>query len=320
MRLGAALLALTSAMPAQAASAEPIRQFFSRSYNATAYISIFSVPIFSRSGVGSGSATAESENLGDERLLNLRFMAGSDPQRAHGLNRLGLIEESVRERGHSVLHADYFGLMTSSGEESLEQAKTALNADSEAMVSYVATRASLNGISSQYTLGYFRLSSQYKLSNIEQLIEQVQSEFSSPVGHTVHKKSDQHASTFLYSLTEAMQSGQSSLDQQFLYNGTIFTLHTEKRPDRKAAEEFRKAGLTDTAGEVQQLSGKIRNEKTGSETIFRLWFDASSANLLPLRFEFRPKAYLKLVFEAEPQAVMHTAPTFDFSRLEEPKP
>ena len=36
------------------------------------------------------------------------------------------------------------------------------------------------------------------------------------------------------------------------------------------------------------------------ETTFRLWFDRTSPNSLPLRIEFQPKSYLRLVFGAVP--------------------
>jgi hypothetical protein len=49
-----------------------------------------------------------------------------------------------------------------------------------------------------------------------------------------------------------------------------------------------------------QLSGVLRNEKTHEASSFRLWFEQGSANFLPLRFEFKPKSYLRLVFDEEP--------------------
>ena len=49
-----------------------------------------------------------------------------------------------------------------------------------------------------------------------------------------------------------------------------------------------------------ELTGLIHNVKTGVETPFRVWFDRTSPNSLPLRFEFQPKSYLRLVFEAVP--------------------
>jgi hypothetical protein len=48
------------------------------------------------------------------------------------------------------------------------------------------------------------------------------------------------------------------------------------------------------------MNTTIHNEKTNESSSFRLWFEADSPNFLPLRFEFKPKSYLRLVFDAEP--------------------
>jgi hypothetical protein len=62
------------------------------------------------------------------------------------------------------------------------------------------------------------------------------------------------------------------------------------------------------------LSGALRNEKTNEVTNFRLWFEQGSANFLPLRFEFKPKSYLRLVFDMEPAAALEDAATRVHSR------
>ena len=49
------------------------------------------------------------------------------------------------------------------------------------------------------------------------------------------------------------------------------------------------------------------NEKTHESTPFRLWFESGSPNFLPLRFEYKPKGYLKLVFDAEPLTKLSSA-------------
>src|SRR5580693_7962718 len=61
----------------------------------------------------------------------LQFAAGSDPERARGLNRLGLMREVVVEQGARLLKTSYAGFMTSSPEKSLDQGRQALNAANE---------------------------------------------------------------------------------------------------------------------------------------------------------------------------------------------
>ena len=45
------------------------------------------------------------------------------------------------------------------------------------------------------------------------------------------------------------------------------------------------------------VRGKIRNLRTGRETSFRLWLEADSF-IVPVRFEFQPRSFLRLTFEA----------------------
>ena len=73
-----------------------------------------------------------------------------------------------------------------------------------------------------------------------------------------------------------------------------------KRPDAKAGAAFVESHLISSPRDAVELAGLIRNAKTGVETTFRVWFDRTSPNALPLRFEFQPKSYLRLVFEAVP--------------------
>jgi hypothetical protein len=133
----------------------------------------------------------------DRRARAFAF-AALYPERAHGLNRFGFIQENIHERNHQCAKADYFGLITASGEES----------------------------------------------------------------------------------------------------GKTFQLRADKRHDEKTGRELQKAEVTANAATVTQLDGAITNVETKEVTTFRLWFDSASDDLLPLRFEFRPKSYLKLVFTA----------------------
>lgn len=45
------------------------------------------------------------------------------------------------------------------------------------------------------------------------------------------------------------------------------------------------------------VRGKIRNLGTGRETVFRLWLEDDSS-IVPVRFEFQPRSFLRLTFEA----------------------
>ena len=48
-----------------------------------------------------------------------------------------------------------------------------------------------------------------------------------------------------------------------------------------------------------RVAGKVRREAGGKETEFRLWIEEGAAPPVPLRIDFQPKSYLRLVLEAE---------------------
>jgi hypothetical protein len=105
--------------------------------------------------------------------------------------------------------------------------------------------------------------------------------------------------TFLNCLRQAILSETPAYQGRIVFNGKIFHFQAEKRHDVKTGADLRKIGLTSSPDHVVQLSGALRNEKTNEVTNFRLWFEKGSANFLPLRFEFKAKPYLRLVFDQE---------------------
>jgi hypothetical protein len=273
-----------------------------KTYAASAYISVLSITVFSRNGVGFGTASAQEEVSPAERKISLQFLSGSYPARAHGLNRFGFIQENIHERNHKCAGADYFGLITASGEESLAQAKAAIEAKGQETTPFVAAQASIDSDSARYDIRHMMLPSSYRGSNAEQLLSEVRASFLRPEAGQMEKHEALHGEfmgTFLYSLREAMLARGSSYETRFLYNGKTFQLRADKRHDEKAGRELRQAELTADAATVTQLDGAITNVETKQVTTFRLWFDCASDDLLPLRFEFRPKPYLRLVFTAE---------------------
>ncbi len=109
-----------------------------RRYRASAHISLFSIPVLSRSGVGSGFAVMEDASSPAGKTVAIQFGAGSFPDNARGLNRLGFIQEVVRESSAGEVQAcAYLAFMTSSQEKNLEQAKAALEQPGS-QIAYVA--------------------------------------------------------------------------------------------------------------------------------------------------------------------------------------
>ena len=300
-------LALSSSLPLSAADATsiaaPVQHSFQRRYKATAYITLLSVTVFSRSGVGFGFAGTDERSRGEQQSFSLRFLSGSTPERAHGLNRFGFIQENVEQTNRATVSADYFGLMTANGEESLSEARAALDSKAGDRTPFVAARALINQQKTSYSVRHLLLPSSYRGSNADQLLQQVQAEFATPAPdqkEQIESLNGNATGTFLNSVRQAIEADGDSYQTRIVFNGKTFQFTAAKRADAKTGGDLRKAGLTTSPNGVMQLTGALRNEKTNEVSNFRLWFEQGSANFLPLRFEFKPKSYLKLVFDVEP--------------------
>ena len=110
----------------------------SRTYRADAVIVLLSVPVFRRPGVGSGFASLAEATQEGERYYSLRFAGASRPERAAGLDRVGALREVVREQGATLREAAYFGVLTSSPEETLEEGRRSLAKNANKWNEYTA--------------------------------------------------------------------------------------------------------------------------------------------------------------------------------------
>jgi hypothetical protein len=209
----------------------------------------------------------------------------------------------VEQSNRATVNADYFGLMTASGEESFSDAKAALDAKTGDRVAFVAARAVIDQEKTRYSVRHMLLPSSYRGSNADQLLQQVQAEFATPAGGQSDKTeplNGQATGTFLNSVRQAILSDGDHYRSRIVFNGKTFQFNADKRADSKTGAELRKVGLTLAPESVTLLNGSLRNEKTNEVSNFRLWFERGSENFLPLRFEFKPKSYLRLVFDGEP--------------------
>jgi hypothetical protein len=296
------LLALSFVPMLPAAEAPRPETTLRRSYRADANIVLFGIALFSRGNVGGGFARLTETPDGPRNDVRLLFVSGSLPERAHGLNRMGYIEESVSESNTRPGHAEYFGFMTSSGEESLADAKKALHGPSDGEVQFVASRGEIDGAGARHTVRRMMLPASSRWTDAPHLLELVQEDLDQPGNDAKYAdlSHGERPGTFLYTVLSMVRSPVRTTDGSFVHNGKLFHLHAVKRPDEKAGAEFMANQMISSPRDAVELAGLIRNAKTGVETTFRVWFDRTSPNALPLRFEFQPKSYLRLVFEAVP--------------------
>jgi hypothetical protein len=251
----------------------------SRRYRVHATVEILSVPLVSKDNVGGACFTLEQAVSGSSRTTVIQFSGGSWPERLRGFNRFGMTREVVREEGGAILESAYLSFMTSSAEKNFEQARKAF-ADPVSAVSITVAhgKATRSGYSS--ALDRLIASARYTWSNAAQLMEELRERVSPAVEVSLGEERAGAFPTFLYAVRAALLDGAETARCAFIHNAKLYRLRTRwKEPG---------------------LSGWITEEGSSHEFEFRVRFDSSGA--LPVRIEFRPKSFLRLVFEHDPFA------------------
>ncbi len=260
----------------------------SRTYRADALITLLGVTIFRRAGVGGGQASLEETGEGATLRRTLFFAAGSDPKHAHGLNRLGWIREVVLGPDSAPTESAYFGVLTSSPEESLEHARRAV-ADPP------SGRSTFSAVSGRNTAGHSRSAVTHfdfpasAIWSDRALIEHAQSTFHENVvwRETSWPKSpNQVPPTFLLLLATLLKQRARRTAGRYVYNEQEYLLELDtQQPGRDR---------------LLPIHGKIRNLRTNYDTVFRIWLEEGSDSVVPVRIEFQARSYLRLTFEAVP--------------------
>ena len=244
--------------------------------------------LYRRPGVGGGEASLKETCDGDARLHTYFFAGGSDPQRAHGMNRLGWIRETVVASGGAPSAADYFGVMTFSPEESFERARKAWDDPGSGRSAFSAVSGRNVAGRSRSAVTHFEYGSGAIWSD-RGLIDHAQSIFRGPVDwrETAWPNSPtQPPPTFLFALATLLKQRQRHTAGRYVYNEQEYTLELDTLPPGK--------------DRLVPIHGKIRNLCTGKESLFRLWLEAGSTSIVPVRIEYQPRSYLRLTFEAIP--------------------
>ena len=256
-----------------------------RRYRASAVILLCGVPIFSKRGVGAGYASIDESRDENLTTYTLRFAGGSWPDKVHGLNRLGMIEETVVEnRAGEPLEANYFGFMTSAAEKNLDQAKQSFAASPGAMANYTATEGVVRDGRFRFHTLHFQFPARYTWADRARLREEVRASMGD-AGNTSRDLSDK-TNTFLNAVRHALSNSSKTTAEMLIYSGKLYRLTTDKQPENDS---------------VMRLNGMLEEEATGQRTPFKIWFEKDAASILPLRIEYKAKPFLKLIFEYDPE-------------------
>ncbi|HLI86148.1 MAG TPA: hypothetical protein VKV17_19685 [Bryobacteraceae bacterium] len=291
-----------AALPARAGGGQT--RAAERRYRAEAHVIVLGITLFHRADVGGGSAVWRESPLTQGGTLRfLEFTGFSLPDRAAGLNRIGFIREMARLGESGATESIYFGLMTSSPEESAEEARKAIESHSaEAVYSAIEGRVAAGEVES--VLAHFSAPAKWTIRNQDELIEVAHKALAETPKTPLEANSRAAGeSTFLQSLArllrESFSSGGAEQQTSYIYNGHRYRLSLRRATDAKATGQYRKRGAIGQGSEVLRASGQVRREAGGKEHNFRLWFDPGAEMPIPLRIEYQAKSYLHLVFDAE---------------------
>ncbi|HYW48932.1 MAG TPA: hypothetical protein VE959_39075 [Bryobacteraceae bacterium] len=218
------------------------------------------------------------------------FAAGSDPQRAHGLKRLGWLREVVLGSGSTPSEVDYFGVLTASPEESLEHARKAIAAPPSGRSLFSAVNGRNTAGHTRSAITHFEFASDAMWSD-HGLIDEAQSTFRANVAWRETSWPDSLSDTpptFLLQLATLLQQRTRRPAGRYVYNEQEYLLELDASQQAETREH------------LLPVRGTVRNQRTGHQTPFRLWIENSSGSIVPVRIEFQPRSFLRLTFEALP--------------------
>jgi hypothetical protein len=271
-------------------------------YNVSATVLLLSVPIVSRSGVGSGWVRLHDNPVSKNCLLE--FAAGSWPERARGLNRLGYIQEAVSETPSGApSRCAYFAFMTTSREKTLGQAQKALENASGAVPYSAAVGIGRDGqFSSRLTT--VDLPAKMNWTAIDPVVQAVRKDMASPNGGERRRLAmatgEEAPFTFLYSVRKAIAEPARTSDRVLVYQGKQYRLKTTKVADPAAGTKFSRrdaGGAVANPERVMRVDATLALVPGGSPSPFTLWYEAGEESALPFRFEYQARSFLRLVFE-----------------------
>jgi hypothetical protein len=264
-----------------------------RRYRADAQILLLGMTLLRRQGVGDGTVSWSEFNEGGNTARLLEFGAYSAPEHAAGLNRLGFIREMCWLKEAGTPESIYFGLMTSSPEESTEEAKRALHSNAKEL-QYSAIDGRVGAGQAQVRVAQFvAAAGEHRPRLVELAHEALKQESGAQQTGT-----SAGAGTFLNTLANLLARG-GAAEGYYSYSNRLYRMQVRPAADPKATEGFRQRGLLGPAASAIRVSGRIWRETDGRESEFRLWIPKPAERPLPLRIEYQPKNYLRLAFEAE---------------------
>jgi hypothetical protein len=196
----------------------------------------------------------------------------------------------VRGAGPAPAEADYFGVLTASPEESLDSARKSVAGPQSGRSLFSAVNGRHAAGHSRSAVTHFEFTSDALWSD-HALIDAAHATFQGNVEwrETSWPASPDHAPpTCLLELATLLEQRAKRAAGRYVYSEQEYSMEVETSPPGGSSERL----LT--------VRGGVRNLRTGHRTAFRLWIENAPGSIMPVRFEFQPRSFLRLTFEALP--------------------
>ena len=248
-----------------------------RHYRVNITVTALGIPFFRRSEVGGGYASVETGSGAGVVGTALQFAAGSWPERSAGLNRFGIFREALVERALGDDERAFAGFITSSKEENLGEARSALKSNTAGTALAVAWGGARAG-SAWFHVKTREVPLSCNWLGADRVLSDLVREGTTGAPHVVAGTT---ASPFLTAMRRAALSREPSLQSPFFHNGKRYELHTR--------------WSSNSSGE---LEGQIRNERGVVTADFRTAYEPGDQSGLPIRIDYHARSFLRLTFEA----------------------
>jgi hypothetical protein len=257
--------------------AKSVRRYHRR-YRVNATVLFLGIPLLKREDAGAGFITMETGETRTGRVVALQLAAGSQPQRAAGLNRFGALREIAVESQGGLEEAVITAFMTSSPEKDFDQARNALHSNASTLACSYTRCCSLRG-RTEAALKHFALPAARTWESAMEVLSSADAEQAPSTRESIEPGGPYAG--FLYSVREAMGRPEARTSAEFVHNGESHRLETQKK----------------TSGSGHMLQGTILDRSGNKVSEFSLVLSLERPQDLPLKIEFRPKPYLRLTFE-----------------------
>ena len=287
---------------------------------------IAAIPIVSRDNVGVTSFTAR-DFTGDRRtgVRAYEFFAASFPERARGLNRLGLLREAVMVARTGVTETTQFGVISSEREDTMAKVDRVLDNDHE-MLPYSVIDTLIVADAAHSRVLQLSLSGQWDTA--AGLYDEVRPLWNGREPTYTRRLSNGNRARYetplaflgglqasLQAVANAVAAGLDPLgtqrSQPYVHNGRQLRFELRKvERDRDRAAEYARAGWLEDPTALRRLEYRLRDAHGKEVDRFKLWVELRASRPddrfprphLPVAYEYEPGSYLRL------RAVLVSAP------------